>query len=122
MNPPDPLLVEALATFDTLFDEALAAGEPDRTAMVVATVSHTARPSARTVLLMAHDEQGFVFYTHLDGRKGRDMQANNHAELVFHWPRVPSGGEVRVEARAEQVSDAAAAANLDTPPPRSKGR
>src|SRR3546814_7648026 len=108
MNPPDPLLVEALATFDTLFDEALAAGEPDRTAMVVATVSHTARPSARTVLLKAHDEQGFVFYTHLDGRKGRELQANNRAALVFHWPRVRSGVQVRVEGMAEQVSDAEA--------------
>src|SRR3546814_5298875 len=103
MNPPDPLLVEALATFDTLFDEALAAGEPDRTAMVVATVSHTARPSARTVLLKAHDEQGFVFYTHLDGRKGRELQANNRAALVFHWPRVRSGVQVRVEGmRSEE--------------------
>src|SRR4029079_938437 len=42
---------QALTTFDALFDEALAAGEPDRTAMVVATATHDARPSARTVLL-----------------------------------------------------------------------
>ena len=39
---------DALATFDALFDEALAAGEPDPTAMVVATASLDARPSART--------------------------------------------------------------------------
>src|SRR3546814_19679973 len=57
MNDPDPLLVEALATFDTLFDEALAAGEPDRTAMVVATASADAWPPARTVLL---DRKGGV--------------------------------------------------------------
>src|SRR3546814_12644209 len=71
MNDPDPLLVEALATFDTLFDEALAAGEPDRTAMVVATASADACPSARTVLLKAHDTHGFVFYTHLAGTRPR---------------------------------------------------
>ncbi len=65
---PAPLYAEALATFDRLFDEALAAGEPDRTAMVVATAGLDARPSARTVLLKAHDARGFVFYTHLDGR------------------------------------------------------
>src|SRR5690606_31396004 len=97
------LYAEALATFDRLFEEALAAGEPDRTAMVVATVSHTSRPSARTVLLKAHDKHGFVFYTHLDGRKGRELQANNRAALVFHWPRVRSGVQVRVEGMAEQV-------------------
>ena len=33
------LYSDALATFDALFDEALAAGEPDRTAMVVATAT-----------------------------------------------------------------------------------
>ena len=84
---PD-LHAEALATFAQLFDEALAAGEPDRTAMTVATAALDARPSARTVLLKAFDTRGFVFYTHLDGRKGRELQANPHAALSFHWPRV----------------------------------
>ena len=81
-------LTEALAEFAVLFDEALAAGEPDPTAMVVATAGLDARPSARTVLLKSHDARGFVFYTHLDGRKGRELQANPHAALLFHWPRV----------------------------------
>ena len=52
---------QALSTFDALFDEALAGGEPDRTAMVVATATLDARPSARTVLLKSHDARGFVF-------------------------------------------------------------
>jgi pyridoxamine 5'-phosphate oxidase len=96
---------DALSTFDALFDEALAAGEPDRTAMVVATASLDARPSARTVLLKAHDARGFVFYTHVDGRKGRDLQANPHAALLFHWPRVRLGVQVRVEGGVELVAD-----------------
>lgn len=104
MNAPD-LHAEALATFDQLFDEALAAGEPDRTAMVVATASLDACPSARTVLLKAHDAHGFVFYTHLDGRKGRELQDNSRAALVFHWPRVRSGVQVRIEGDVELVGD-----------------
>src|SRR3546814_15844837 len=100
MNDPDPLLVEALATFDTLFDEALAAGEPDRTAMVVATASADACPSARTVLLQAHDTHGFVFYTHLDGRKGRALPATHRPALVFHWLPVCRGRPVRVRGLA----------------------
>ncbi|MET3931309.1 pyridoxamine 5'-phosphate oxidase [Lysobacter sp. OAE881] len=104
MDTPD-LLNEALATFDALFDEAQRAGEPDRTAMTVATASLDARPSARTVLLKAHDARGFVFYTHLDGRKGRELQANPHAALLFHWPRVRDGVQVRIEGPVEIVSD-----------------
>src|SRR3546814_19543981 len=115
MNDPDPLLVEALATFDTLFDEALAAGEPDRTAMVVATASADACPSARTVLLKAHDTHGFVFYTHLDGRKGRELHDNSRAALVFHWPRLGSGVQVRVTGVVAAVAAGAGAAVFGRP-------
>lgn len=104
----DDLHGEALATFDLLFDEALAAGEPDRTAMVVATATLDARPSARTVLLKSHDARGFVFYTHLDGRKGRELQANPHAALLFHWTRVRHGVQVRIEGVVEIVDDSEA--------------
>lgn len=99
---------EILSTFDALFAEALAAGEPDRTAMTVATTTVDGHPSARTVLLKAHDARGFVFYTHLDGRKGRELQANPQAALLFHWPRVRNGVQVRIEGSAEIVGDAEA--------------
>ncbi len=99
---------DALATFESLFAEAEAAGEPDRTAMSIASASAEGRPSARTVLLKAHDERGFVFYTHLDGRKGRELQANPNAALLFHWPRVQQGVQVRIEGDVEIVADAEA--------------
>jgi pyridoxamine 5'-phosphate oxidase len=102
------LLDEALATFTQLFEDARTAGEPDPTAMTVATASLDARPSARTVLLKAFDERGFVFYTHLDGRKGRELQANPHAALLFHWSRVRNGVQVRIEGPVEIVGDAEA--------------
>src|SRR5689334_9653211 len=112
----DALYREALATFDALFGEAQAAGEPDPTAMVLATATLDARPSARTVLLKAHDPRGFVFYTHLDGRKGRELQANPHAALLFHWPRVMLGVQVRIEGDVEIVGDAEADAYFASRP------
>ena len=57
------LPADIVSTFNALFDEAQTAGEPDRTAMTVATVSADGRPSARVVLLKEHDARGFVFYT-----------------------------------------------------------
>ncbi|MGH8033329.1 MAG: pyridoxamine 5'-phosphate oxidase [Luteimonas sp.] len=110
------LYAEALATFDRLFDDAKAAGEPDRTAMTVATSTAHGRPSARTVLLKAHDARGFVFYTHLDGRKGRELQANPHAALLFHWPRMRHGVQVRIEGPVEIVDDAEADAYFASRP------
>jgi pyridoxamine 5'-phosphate oxidase len=110
------LHAEALATFTRLFDEALDAGEPDRTAMTIASATLDARPSARTVLLKAHDARGFVFYTHLDGRKGRELQANPQAALLFHWPRVRQGVQVRIEGAVEIVSDVEADAYFASRP------
>ncbi|MDQ3511295.1 MAG: pyridoxamine 5'-phosphate oxidase [Pseudomonadota bacterium] len=104
MSAPD-LQSEAHATFLELFAEARAAGEPDPTAMTIATAGLDARPSARVVLLKAVDERGFVFYTHLEGRKGRELQANPRTALLFHWPRVREGVQVRVEGQVETVSD-----------------
>ncbi len=115
MNCAD-LQAEALATFDALFAEALAAGEPDPTAMTVATATREGAPSARTVLLKAHDARGFVFYTHLDGRKGRELQANPRAALLFHWPRVRDGVQVRIEGVAEIVDEAEADAYFASRP------
>ena len=110
------LLADALATFDRLFAQAADAGEPDPTAMALATAALDARPSLRMVLLKAHDARGFVFYTHLDGRKGRELQANPQAALLFHWPRVRQGVQVRIEGAVEIVGDAEADAYFASRP------
>ena len=68
------------------------------------------------MLLKAHDARGFVFYTHLDGRKGRELQANPHAALLFHWPRVRDGVQVRIEGPVEIVGDAEADAYFASRP------
>ncbi len=103
------LYAEALATFDSLFAQAKAAGIPEPTAMTVATATPDGLPSARMVLLKAHDTRGFVFYTHLDGRKGRELQANANAALLFFWKALGEDGvQVRVEGAVEIVDEAEA--------------
>ncbi len=57
--------------------------EPNAT--ILATAAPDGRPSARTVLLKGADERGFVVYTNLESRKGREALANPHATLVFPW-------------------------------------
>ena len=106
-----PLYAEALATFDSLFAQAKAAGIAEPTAMTVATASPGGLPSARMALLKAHDARGFVFYTHLDGRKGRELQANPNAALLFFWKALGDDGvQVRVEGEVDIVDDAEAEA------------
>jgi pyridoxamine 5'-phosphate oxidase len=71
-------------------------------AVAVATASVEGRPSARMVLMKAWDKAGFVFYTNYDSRKGRDLEANPHAALLFHWD--PLGRQVRIEGTVSHVS------------------
>ncbi len=112
------LYAEALSTFATLFDEAKAAGtEVEPNAMTVATATPDGRPSARTVLLKAYDERGFVFYTHTHSQKGRELHDNPRAALLFLWRSLREAGiQVRVEGAVTPVSDAEADAYFASRP------
>lgn len=92
--------------FRTLLSTARAVDRailPEPTAMTLATVGSDGQPSARLVLLKTVDARGFVFYTNLRSRKGRDLEANPRAALTVHWQ--PLEVQVRVEGRAERVSE-----------------
>lgn len=101
----DPLLHEALHTFTQLFAQAQSV-EADATGMTLATADAHGRPAARIVLLKAFDARGFVFYSHVDGRKGSELAANPQAALLFWWPHIGEAGvEVRIEGAVQRVSD-----------------
>lgn len=103
------LYAEALSTFAGLFEEAKESREVEPNAMTVATADQNGQPSARTVLLKAFDARGFVFYTHLDSHKGRELHGNPRAALLFLWRSLREAGiQVRIEGRVEQVDDAEA--------------
>jgi pyridoxamine 5'-phosphate oxidase len=92
--------------FGKWFNEALAAELPEANAMTLASVDCTvqgvARPSTRIVLIKDFDERGFVFFTNYDSRKGRELEANPWASLLFHWTLLER--QVRIEGRVAQVS------------------
>lgn len=71
--------------FACWLQEAEAAGLPEPNAMTLATATPEGRPAARTVLLKAVDERGFMFYSNHGSRKGRELAANPRATLLFPW-------------------------------------
>jgi pyridoxamine 5'-phosphate oxidase len=95
------LAVDPLEQFHKWYAEASAAvAVPE--AMALATAGPSGAPSVRMVLLKGYDERGLVFYSHYTSRKGRELEANPQAALLFHWS--PLGRQVRVEGRVERVS------------------
>lgn len=83
-------------------------------AMSLATVGMSGNPSVRIVLLKDVDERGFVFYTNLEGRKGRELRTHPVAAICFHWP--PLEVQVRAEGPISMVSDEEADAYFATRP------
>jgi pyridoxamine 5'-phosphate oxidase len=90
------------------------AGLPEPNAMTLATATRTGRPSARMVLLKGIDERGFLFFTNYESGKGRELQANSHAALVFYWRDV--NRQVRVTGRVSELSRAESDAYFATRP------
>jgi pyridoxamine 5'-phosphate oxidase len=63
--------------------------------MDVATVSAEGKPSSRIVLIKQFDERGFTWYTNYHSDKGRQLEHNPHAALLFFWRELER--QVRIE-------------------------
>lgn len=106
---PDPI-----AQFKIWFEEARAAGELDPDAMTLATSTRGGEVSARIVLLRGLSERGFVFFSNYDSRKGRQIDENARAALVFYWATL--NRQVRVEGSVHRVENNESEAYFKTRP------
>lgn len=105
---------EPFALFAAWLEEATRTEPNDPTGMALATVDGSGLPNLRMVLMKGFDAQGFVFYTNLDSRKGRELAANPKAALLFHWKSLRR--QVRARGPVEPVTDAEADAYFATRP------
>ena len=101
--------MDPIEEFRALFAQAQAVDPvllPDPTAMSLATVSPDGNPSVRIVLLKSVDARGFVFFTNLESRKGRELIATPRAALCYYWAALDT--QDRIEGTVEPVTDAEA--------------
>jgi pyridoxamine 5'-phosphate oxidase len=111
--PPD----DPIGRFIAVFEQAKRIAPelwPEPTAFALGTVDEEGRPAVRILLLKGVDERGFVFFTNYESRKGRELLSTQRAAMCFHWPHLER--QVRVEGRAERVSDEEADAYFATRP------
>ena len=75
----------------------------DPNAVALGTADKSNRPSVRMVLLKGLSNEGFVFYTNFNSKKGSDLKTNKQASMCFHWKSLRR--QVRVTGKVEQVSE-----------------
>jgi pyridoxamine 5'-phosphate oxidase len=109
---------DPIRQFAIWYDAAVAAGVPEPEAMTLSTATPDGRPSARVVLLRGFDAAGFCFFTNYESRKGRELAANPHAALTFHWAILER--QVRIEGLVERTTAAESDAYFKSRPSASR--
>jgi len=99
-------------------NEAITARVAEATAMSLATVSPSGRPSCRVVLLKGYDDRGLVFYTNYESRKGREIEQSGWTAGTFYWAELER--QIRVEGTAHRITPAESDAYFDSRPLASK--
>ena len=94
---PDPIV-----QFRSWFDDAQRAELLEPTAMTLATATPDGQPSARVVLLKSADQRGFTFFTDYRSQKGRELERNPRAALVFYWGELER--QVRITGVVGQIA------------------
>jgi pyridoxamine 5'-phosphate oxidase len=95
---------DPLGLFDRWLKAAEASEPNDPNGMAVATVDADGLPDVRMVLLKGHDARGFVFYTNVQSDKGRQLDADPKAALLFHWKSLRR--QVRLRGPVAPVTEA----------------
>ena len=89
--------------FDNWFKVAKSEEINDPNALALATSDENNQPNVRMVLLKGLNDNGFVFYTNLTSKKGKEINNNNKASMCFHWKSIRR--QVRILGKLEKVSD-----------------
>ncbi|MFI0401131.1 MAG: pyridoxamine 5'-phosphate oxidase [Thiolinea sp.] len=96
------LAMNPFLQFEVWFKQANQAQLAEVNAMQLATASPQGKPTLRTVLLKAFDEQGFVFYTNYHSQKAQQIAENPQVAALFFWKELER--QVEVTGRIEKVS------------------
>jgi len=104
--------------FNSWWDDAITSEIDEINAMTLATASATGIPSARIVLLKSVNEDGFVFFTNYNSHKGKELEENPNACLVFFWKELER--QIRITGKVKKVPAAESDAYFNSRPAGSR--
>jgi pyridoxamine 5'-phosphate oxidase len=93
---------DAIEQFTRWWQDAINSEITEVNAMTLATANKEGQPDARIVLLKDYNESGFVFFTNYNSHKGKEIEDNPKAALVFFWKELER--QVRIEGTIEKTS------------------
>lgn len=93
---------DPIVFFQKWFQEAVLSEVFEVNAMTLATATKDGIPDARTVLLKGITNDSFLFYTNYESRKGKELEENPKACLVFFWSELER--QIRIEGNVTKVS------------------
>jgi len=96
------VLKNPIGQFKVWFDEVVHSKIEEPNAMTLATASNEGTPNARIVLLKEFNKKGFVFYSNYDSQKGKELEKNNTAVLLFFWKELIR--QIRIRGIVEKIS------------------
>lgn len=91
-----------ISQFKKWMNQAISFQIAEPNAMTLATATPDGIPSARVVLLKSYNNDGFVFFTNYESRKGHELDMNPHACIVFDWHLMER--QIRIEGVVTKVS------------------
>lgn len=104
--------------FTHWFADAQASSNPEPNAMILATVTPDGSPSARVLLLKRATEEGFIFYTNYESRKGQELAQTPKAAVVFNWLELQR--QVRIEGSIKKAPAEVSTAYFHSRPKKSQ--
>lgn len=113
-----PLNKDPIDLFSKWYNEAKKTEINDPNAMNLATVSKYNRPSSRVVLLKSFNQNGFIFYTNTNSKKGKSLKSNKYASLNFHWKSLLK--QIRIEGTVKKIINKDADKYFNSRPSESK--
>tara|TARA_B100001029_G_C15016869_1_gene427920 strand:+ start:56 stop:679 length:624 start_codon:yes stop_codon:yes gene_type:complete len=98
MDEDDPFIV-----FKQWMSDAEKNEINDPNAVSLATVNEFNQPDVRMVLLKEFNNNGFIFFSNLDSKKGNDLKKVPKAAMCFHWKSLLR--QVRISGDISLISD-----------------
>jgi pyridoxamine 5'-phosphate oxidase len=89
--------------FDKWYKEHLSLSISVPDSFSLATASSGGKASVRTVLLKSYGREGFVFFTNYESKKGKQLEENPYAAMLFYWPE--SSRQIRIEGSVVRLPE-----------------